>query len=845
MAKVLTFTACAAAVGVALYAVAGYVGVPYAVRTVVEKTASEKLGRAVTLSDVSFNPWTWVFEMRGLTIPEEGSDPLLSLGLLRVDASSQTLFKLAPVLDEITIDGLKVNAVVNDKNRKELEKLLDGSSSDDADKTQAANESSSGLPQFALYNISVTNSSLRYQDKAQGLDEALTDLTVKLPFVSTMESARESLVTPELSMKLNGSTIEASGSTKPFGKSLEAELRLKVKSLDAARLARILPQLRSKDLTVAGADLSSDLSFIFRNPTGGQPAKMLLSGTTSLDGVSITQDGKSIFSVPKASVALKEVDLTAQTASVQNVTVTGLTVNASQSKTGINLLRAVESVAGASASSAGSTPQAEPAAAEGSSAAWSWNVASAVLRDGALSWRDSTVSPAANITVKNLDATVKNLSSEKNAKANFNASLALLGGTISASGTASIAPLAVNASAKGSSLSIAAAAPYVKAALGADLALTAGFDVSAAYDGKDVKASGSANVANLSLKSGKTTLASVKSASVKLSELSTASRTAAVESVAVTQPLINAVMTKKGINFAELGGAGSSEEKAPAKTTEKAASSNESSWNWSLGQAVVTNGTVKYRDESISPVASIEIPRINAAVKNVSSKSGTKSAVDFSTGLGGGTLKAAGSFVMAPLSADIEVNSAQIGLKPFSALMQGYAGVGAKSGTLDAGGRVSMKTEKEKSIVGWKGDVSLASLDLTNAKGSSLMSWTKASLTGMDVETTEPIKLVIAKAEIDQPAEKQTKAVKEIAGVASLISSMMGKDKTAQKIEKYSNKVPTKLTLENVRYENGQFSAAGVSSASLEGIILQKLSSAMGEKLGGSSSGTAAGTAKK
>ena len=40
MAKVLTFTACAAAVGVALYAAAGYVGVPYAVRTVIEKNVS-------------------------------------------------------------------------------------------------------------------------------------------------------------------------------------------------------------------------------------------------------------------------------------------------------------------------------------------------------------------------------------------------------------------------------------------------------------------------------------------------------------------------------------------------------------------------------------------------------------------------------------------------------------------------------------------------------------------------------------------------------------------------------------------------------------------------------------
>ena len=112
--------------GVALYAAAGYVGVPYAVRTVIEKNVSELLNRTVTLDDVRFNPWTWVFELRGLTIPEEGSDPLLSLGLLRIDASSQTLFKLAPVLDEITIDGLKVNAVVNEKNRRELEKLLGG-----------------------------------------------------------------------------------------------------------------------------------------------------------------------------------------------------------------------------------------------------------------------------------------------------------------------------------------------------------------------------------------------------------------------------------------------------------------------------------------------------------------------------------------------------------------------------------------------------------------------------------------------------------------------------------------------------------------------------------------------
>ena len=166
----------------------------------------------------------------------------------------------------------------------------------------------------------------------------------------------------------------------------------------------------------------------------------------------------------------------------------------------------------------------------------------------------------------------------------------------------------------------------------------------------------------------------------------------------------------------------------------------------------MTNGSLKYRDESISPAASVEIPKINAALKNVSSKSGTKSSVDFSADLGGGSLTAAGNFVLVPLSADIGVKGANIGLKSFSNLMQGYAGLGAKSGTLEADGRATVRTQKEQNVFGWKGNASLASLDLTNAKGTSLMSWTKAALTGMDVETTDPIKLIIAKAEIDQPA---------------------------------------------------------------------------------------------
>lgn len=844
MAKVLKFTACAAAVAVALYAGAGYIGVPYATRTVLEKVASQELGREVTLSDVSFNPWTLVYELKGLTIPEAGSDPLVSLGLLRVDASIQSVFKLAPVIEEVTIDGLRVNAVMNEKNRKDVERLMGKSGGADAAGAaeEKTSQSSSGLPQFAVYNISVTNSSLSYRDDAQKINQVLTDLTLKLPFVSTMESSAESLVTPALAFKLNGSQIEATGSTKPFGTTLEARLNFKVSSLDVAELARIVPALNSESLRIADAKLSSDLTFVFRNPTGGNPAKMLLSGTSSLANVSVTQKGTPIVTLPKADLNLNELDLVDRRAVVQDLTLTGLKVDVRNSKAGINLLAAAESATGAAAPASGEAKKEAAPDSESEASPWSWKVVGASLRDAHISWTDSTVSPAAKITVANLDASVKNLSSETGKSGSFTVSAELLGGRIESSGTAAIAPLAVSASAKGTRLSLNAAAPYITKALGADVRAGIAFDVKADVKGSDVAASGSATLSDFTLKEGKSTLASFKTATLKLNSVDTAKRSADVALASLASPVVNAVMTKSGINFAALGGsdAGKSaqNESKPAAKTEIEAPA----WSWKVAQASVTNGTLNYRDETIKPVGTASIPKLNLTVKNLSSAKGSLGTVDFSSGLGGGSLNAAGKFGISPIAADVEIKGTKIGLKPFSPLMTGYAGIGAKSGTLDASGRMTLASQKEKTIAGWKGDISLSTLDLTNSRGSGLMSWKKASLAGLEVETTDPIHLVVAKAEIDQPAQKQVETVKEIAGLASLISSLAGKEKTAQKIEKYSNKVPDKITLENIRYENGKFSAAGVSAASVGGILLGKLSEAMSEKLGSGSS--AAGTTK-
>ena len=100
-----------------------------------------------------------------------------------------------------------------------------------------------------------------------------------------------------------------------------------------------------------------------------------------------------------------------------------------------------------------------------------------------------------------------------------------------------------------------------------------------------------------------------------------------------------------------------------------------------------------------------------------------------------------------------------------------------------------------------------------------------AALTGLAVKTTDPVTLCVKKAEIDQPGTRETKAIRELSGLASLLT---GKDKYAKKTEKY---LGGSIVLNGVRYENGRFSAEGIDGNAVATALLTKLSGAMSTKL--------------
>ena len=639
--------------------------------------------------------------------------------------------------------------------------------------------------------------------------------------MSTLANSKSSLVTPKLSMKLNGTPIFATGSTQPFGTTLSARLNMKISNLDLAPVFKLVPALNTPSLMLENGRLSTEVNVVFRNATSGKPGKMLVSGTVNVNDLTAVQQVSNrvqpLASFKKASLQLTELDLLEHQASVGSIVIQDPKVHFVNTPSGLNVSQTAQGFSSGAAADSGKD--------SGSNSGWHWRVDSVQIRNGNATWNDSTVRPAAKINVTALNTTVTGLTNAANAKpAKAEAGAKVFGGMLSLAADVTPAPLVVNATLKASGLQAAQLASYIRNATGFDASGAVSLNVKATVKGSAVTGSGTASLTNLQVKQGKSTLVSARTASVKLGSLDTAKQSVNVDSILLDTAVVNAVMTSAGLNLmpSKAGAAKKAAQKdADAKTTEKAGKP----WQWKVASADVKNSRFNFRDTSVKPNAAITVSDINASVKNLSSAEGAAATVKMSAGTAGGTLAADGTVTLSPMTADVSTTLSGINMKSLSSVMTAYAGIGAQSGTLESKGRFGLASEKDKQVASWAGDISMAKFNMLNAKGRSLMTWNNAALTGLAVKTTDPVTLCVKKAEIDQPGTRETKAIRELSGLASLLT---GKDKYAKKTEKY---LGGSIVLNGVRYENGRFSAEGIDGNAVATALLTKLSGAMSTKL--------------
>src|SRR5690242_15118204 len=111
---------------VAVYGLIGLFVAPPLARKLIVDNLSDRLGRKVTLDEVSANPYTLRARVHGLKVYEpDGRTEFASLSEFRVSVSPASLYRWAPVVNRIAIAGLDVHLVRDGDSHYNVSDILE------------------------------------------------------------------------------------------------------------------------------------------------------------------------------------------------------------------------------------------------------------------------------------------------------------------------------------------------------------------------------------------------------------------------------------------------------------------------------------------------------------------------------------------------------------------------------------------------------------------------------------------------------------------------------------------------------------------------------------------------
>lgn len=382
--------------GIALLWVALWLAVPPVLKWQLQTRVSALLGREVMVESVRFQPWNLDLVLNGVNVAAaSGDEPLLHVERLRGNLSVSSLWRLAPVIEALEIDRLRLRVARLADGRYDVDDLIERFTPR-ADESQAATEPA----RFALYNVEVRDAALRFDDRPAARVHEVQDLHLALPFLSNLPAQLEVKVLPRLAFKLNGVAFDSRAETTPFADDHETLLRLKVDDLDVTPYLGYMP--KALPVRLVRGMLSSDLALQFREVSQATPS-VVLSGTLGARALAL-QDaaGAPLAAWQQLQLGLREVQPLARKLVFDSLRLDGAELHVTRDAAGrINLLNL--QAASSKPAAAASSPS------NGTPSPWQVSISALELTDARVSWDDAAVKPTAALVLDGLSLQARQL----------------------------------------------------------------------------------------------------------------------------------------------------------------------------------------------------------------------------------------------------------------------------------------------------------------------------------------------------------------------------------------------------------------------------------------------------
>lgn len=284
------------AIGIALiaYALIGFLIAPPIVKWQLNRTLSSVTGREVNVEKVRINPFALSVRLQGFRMREaQGNDNAATFEELYVNLSTVSLFRLAPVLDEIRLTRPAVRIVrLNDK-RYNFQDIIERLTAKPAEPSPQAE--SGQPPRFSLNNIELVDGRVDFDDRPAGKKHVVSAIRLGIPFISSLPYAAELKVEPYFSTQVNGTPLELKGTTKPFNDTRETSFRIALESLDLTRYIDYSPV--PLDVRLTRGTLSTRLTLALTT-RANQLDTLALSGDVGLRDLDLADtSGQAIASL--------------------------------------------------------------------------------------------------------------------------------------------------------------------------------------------------------------------------------------------------------------------------------------------------------------------------------------------------------------------------------------------------------------------------------------------------------------------------------------------------------------------------------------------------------------------
>ena len=731
--------------------VIAWLAVPPIAKSQLQKIASEKLGRQVTVGKVDFKPWTLELTLNDLRIATaDGSRSQLAVQRIYADAELQSIFRLAPVIDAVSIDAPAVLLTHQADGKYDIDDILARLSAGPPADPKAK------PARFAVYNIAINGGSVDFDDQTVKRKHELRDFVLKVPFLSNLDSKRDINTEPKLAFVLNGSKFDSAALTTPFADSRKTDAHVQFKGLDLVPYLGYIPG--GLPVRLQAGSLDADLKIGFEH---GATNGLKITGTVEAHTTKVADArGRDLLAFESLKLALDDVRPLESVFHLSEIALVNPQLAVARDAAGQLNLLATDPATGATEKAAPlpAAPANPPAGQPAEKPVLKVQVDKVALSGGRIGWRDETVKPAAAIDVTELGFDVTGVTWPMDKPAQFNGSTAIAGASLKFKGSAT--DKVANVETEVDALPLSLAAPYLAQSLEPTLdgKLSGQIDIAWAQPNLKFKARRLA-ADGLALTQAKTALASVGRFELVDAEADMTNHTLNVASFTATNPKVRIErdnekrwMFERWLKTPAGDGAKEAEAKVaapkPAAAEAPQPGANTKPWALTIGKLAVDNGALSYSDKASATPVTIEVTAFKLLAQKLAPETNVTSPLEVSGRIGSGRSEPGrfdyrGNVVLKPLAAEGRLEVASFPAHAFKAYYADALNVDIRRAFASYRGTVRYAATPAGMSIKLAGDTALDdfranSISLTQSPGfdrnnNQLLSWKTLSLRGLQV----------------------------------------------------------------------------------------------------------------